>query len=200
MKELPKAILEVMKTVKSIDKDMTVGSGSYSYQGVSDKEVKRIIGDAMQKNGLCIIPIDVDAQTTVSRWEESYNGQKKEKQSIFTEVKTKYLLIHSSGESIELSGYGHGVDTQDKAAGKATTYALKYTLLYTFLVPTGKIDDSDNTQSEETQIPKPSKPKANLSQWKKIVEKFSNGEVTTDQINENFSLTSEQEKELKELS
>ena len=56
-------------------------------------------------------------------------------------------------------GYGHGVDSQDKSAGKATTYALKYALLYAFLVPTGKIDDADNTHSEEISTPKKSEAK-----------------------------------------
>jgi hypothetical protein len=85
----------------------------------------------------------------VSRWEEKNNYGTKMKQSVFTEVKTTYLLIHTSGESIELAGYGHGVDSQDKGAGKATTYALKYALLYSFLVPTGSIDDADSTHSDE---------------------------------------------------
>jgi hypothetical protein len=31
---------------------------------------------------------------------------------------------------------------------------LKYALLYTFLVPTGKIDDADNTHSDEYETPK----------------------------------------------
>ena len=44
-------------------------------------------------------------------------------------VKTKYLLLHESGESLELAGYGHGIDSQDKGAGKATTYAMKNALL-----------------------------------------------------------------------
>jgi hypothetical protein len=47
------------------------------------------------------------------------------------------------------------VDTQDKSAGKATTYALKNALLYTFLVPTGTIDDADVTHSETQPIPQP---------------------------------------------
>ena len=50
-------------------------------------------------------------------------------------------------------GYGHGVDSQDKSAGKATTYALKYALLNTFLVPTGDIDDTDNTHSDTYDQP-----------------------------------------------
>lgn len=159
MKEISKAILNVMQEVKGIEKSMTVGSGSSSYQGVPDKEVKKIIGESMVKNGLCILPTSIESNYSVSRWEESvvYNGNTtvRQKQSVFTEVKTKYLLIHESGESIELAGYGHGVDSQDKGAGKATTYALKYALLYAFLVPTGKIDDADNHHSD--QIASPSK-------------------------------------------
>ena len=155
--ELAKAVIAVMKAVKGIEKSMTVGSGSMSYKGVPDQEVKKIIGEAMEKHGLCILPIGIDAKTKVDRWEETtvYNGQQqvKQKQSVFTEVTTKYLLLHTSGESQVLEGYGQGVDSQDKSAGKATTYALKYTLLYSFLVPTGKIDDADNTHSEDVPVP-----------------------------------------------
>ncbi len=130
-KEITKAILAVMRSVKGIDKTLTVGSGSSSYKGVSDKDVKNIIGEAMEKNGLCILPIGINAKTQVDRWVENTQYGEKTKQNVLTEVTTKYLLMHESGESIELEGYGHGVDSQDKSAGKATTYALKYTLLYT---------------------------------------------------------------------
>lgn len=155
--EIAKAILSVMNEVKGIDKSMTVGTGQHSYKGVPDQEVKKIIGAAMQKNGLCILPIGVKAKTQIDRWEEVANNYSKQKQSVFTEAETKYLLLHESGQSIELSGYGHGVDSQDKGAGKATTYALKYALLYTFLVPTGKIDDADNHHSDESTPPPPQK-------------------------------------------
>ena len=138
-----------MTEVKGVEKGMTVGTGSASYKGVSDYDVKKIIGESMRKNGLSILPISVEPNTRVDRWEETNQYGTKQKQSVFTEVKTKYLLLHSSGESMELAGYGHGVDTQDKGAGKATTYALKYTLLYTFLTPTGAIDDADKEHSDE---------------------------------------------------
>ena len=149
---LAKAIIEVMKSVKGIDKTMTIGSGNNSYKGVPDQAVKQIIGEAMAKNGLCLLPIDTTATTQLQEWEVEYNGNKQRKQSVFTEVTTKYLLLHESGESQVISGYGHGVDSQDKGAGKATTYALKYALLYTFLVPTGKIDDADATHSDSIPV------------------------------------------------
>jgi hypothetical protein len=51
-----------------------------------------------------------------------------------------------------LAGYGHGVDSQDKGAGKATTYAMKNMLLYSFMTPVGKIDDTETTHSEDISI------------------------------------------------
>lgn len=148
-----KAIICVMNEVASIKKNSNVGVGSSSYKGVSDADVKVAIGRSMAKNGLVMIPIDIKPKVTIERWEETYNGVPKQKQQVFTEVESKYLLLHESGESIEVCGYGHGVDTQDKASGKATTYALKYALLYTFLVPTGDIDDADAVHSNSHDVP-----------------------------------------------
>jgi hypothetical protein len=160
MKNLAKAVVAVMKEVKSIKKNSTVGEGRNAYKGVQDMDVKKAIGDAMEKNGLCILPVGVEQVMDVNRWTEDSQYGVKQKQSVFTEVKTKYLLLHESGESIEIVGYGHGIDSQDKSAGKATTYALKYALLYAFMVPTGDIDDTDSAHSDDAQLPPP--PKTNL--------------------------------------
>jgi len=154
IKQITQAIISVMNEVKGIDKTMTIGSGPNAYKGVPDKEVKKAIGSAMSKHGLAILPISVVAKTSIERWSEETSYGPKQKQSVFTEVNTDYLLTHLSGEFITISGYGHGTDSQDKSAGKATTYALKYALLYTFLTPTGSIDDSDSTHSDEIQTPK----------------------------------------------
>lgn len=141
-----------MNDVKGIEKSMTIGTGQMAYKGVPDKEVKKIIGQSMAKNGLCILPIGITPTIKIERWDElDYNGKMKAKQSVFTEVYSTFLLMHESGESQEICGYGHGVDPQDKGAGKATTYALKYALLYSFLVPTGDIDDTDAIHSNEIQ-------------------------------------------------
>ena len=146
---LTKAVIKVMISVKGIDKTANVGVGNNGYKGVADQEVKKIIGDAMEKNGLVIFPVGIEESCEVADWEETYNGQVKRKQQVFVKAKTTYLLAHESGEFIQIVGYGHGVDSQDKAPGKATTYALKYALLYTFMVATGKIDDADSTHSDD---------------------------------------------------
>ncbi len=157
MKNIALAIQSVMKEIEWVAKSMIVWTGSNAYKGVSDKDVKQALRDSMTKNWLSILPTDIQSKIQVDRWEEAdtYNKQQpypmKSKQSIFTEVTTKYILLHTSGESITLAWYWQGVDTQDKGAGKATTYALKNTLLNMFLIPTGV--DTDNTHSDEYDVP-----------------------------------------------
>lgn len=197
--ELAKAIIQVMKAVKHIDKNMTVGEGKNSYQGTADEDVKEAIGAAMEEAGLVLMPIGVDDTIRVDRWEETNQYGTKMKQSIFTTVKTKYLLLHTSGESQVIEGYGHGVDSQDKSAGKATTYALKNTLLYTFLVPTKKIDDTDKTNSTDHPVPEtsPATPKKawlnpNTTQWTDAITYLKgNGTIAKIKLKYNISKPNE---------
>jgi hypothetical protein len=188
IKELTLAVIKVMADVKGIEKNLTVGTGGSSYKGVADQDVKKIIGESMQNNGLVILPIGIDETTNVDSWDEA-GGQygPKRKQSVFTKVTATYLLCHTSGEYVEIKGYGHGVDSQDKSAGKATTYALKYALLYTFLVPTGKIDDADNTHSDDIkEAPKPkAEPKKEAltpvhPNWNKVIDYLKGDGVMTE--------------------
>ena len=202
MEQLIEAVLAVMEECKGVEKSMTVGTGQNSYKGVSDKDVKLLVGKAMQKHGLIILPTDIEQKSTITQWEENTQYGVKQKQSIFTEVITKYTMYHRSGASVQLVGFGHGTDTQDKSAGKATTYALKYTLLYSFLVATGHIDDSDNTHSDDLptppvkQQPKPQAPaKPALTpqheKWQGAVAALASGKVKLPAIEEKYTLTSE---------
>ena len=44
------AVLKVMSEVSNIEKKLNVGSGATTYKGVSDKDVKQKVGEAMEKN------------------------------------------------------------------------------------------------------------------------------------------------------
>jgi hypothetical protein len=178
---------------------MTVGTGQNSYKGVADKDVKYIIGTAMANNHLTCLPIDIDEEVKVDRWNEETQYGVKSKQSIFTKVKVKFQLTHSlSKESIVIVGYGHGVDSQDKSAGKAMTYALKNALLYSFLVPTGAIDDTDTTHSNNLPIPNAvkAKPSINGERFQKALSAIAKGEASVNDLKNNFTLTAEQQHDL----
>lgn len=213
MKNLVKAVNAVMNDVKSIDKSMTVGEGRNSYKGVADKDVKDKIGHSMAQYGLALFPTVIERVLNETPYTDKYGNQKLR---VFVEVVTKYLLVHESGEQIEITGYGHGTDSQDKAAGKATTYALKYALLYTFLVPTGKIDDTDNTNSEELpqkpdlipQLKSQTKPLTSNNKqkptptpevWERALSKLGTGETDKDTVKKALYLTPEQIKIIDEL-
>ena len=144
---LVKAVIRVMQEVKGMEKNSRVGSGNSAYNGTKDQDVKEVFNEALARNGLTIFTIDIEEFTQVDRWEEidNYSKQMKTKQSIFTKIKGTYELCHVNGESKILKAIGHGIDNQDKGAGKAMTYALKNCLLYTFLTPVGKIDDTETT-------------------------------------------------------
>tara|TARA_R110001583_G_C5462646_1_gene392085 strand:+ start:40 stop:714 length:675 start_codon:yes stop_codon:yes gene_type:complete len=205
MKEISKAIIAVMQEVKGMEKNSNVGSGKNGYNGTKDQDVKEVFNTALAKNGLCILPTDIQEETNIDRWEgvdpwsKSTPKDTKMYQSVFTKVRTKYLLLHTSGESIELAGYGHGVDPQDKGAGKATTYALKNCLLYTFLTPVGKIDDTETTHSEDIEVKQASKP--TLKQKPELVvnsKEFFGGinkHTDTSIMKEHFVITEDVEKE-----
>jgi hypothetical protein len=205
IKEITQAVIKVMAGVKGIEKNLTVGSGSNTYKGVADQDVKKIIGDLMADNGLCILPIGIDESTQVDSWEET-GGQygPKRKQSVFTKVTASYMLCHISGEWIELKGYGHGVDSQDKSAGKATTYALKYALLYTFMVPTGKIDDTDEVHSDNIPVKETVKVPKQITKealtpihpaWEKVVT-YLKGTGTMTELLKKFTISKEFEEKL----
>jgi hypothetical protein len=204
MKQLAKAIISVMKEVKGMEKNSRVGAGTRAaYDGTKDSDVKEAFNNALSKNGLAMIPISIKDEIKVDRWEEesTWNGKTtlKQKQSVFTKVNTKYLLLHESGESIEVAGYGQGVDAQDKGAGKATTYALKNALLYTFLTPVGKIEDTDTTHSNEIQAPTDNRKwltesqlnatlKATKEQAENVLQTFRMKKVYKEQIVNKFNL------------
>lgn len=201
--KLHSAINEVMKEVKNIEKNLTVGDGKSSYKGVSDKDVKLAIGQSMAKHGLTCLMVDIIPTIKVERWTESTNYGDKVKQSVFTEVICKFKLTHSeSGESEQIVGYGHGVDSQDKSAGKATTYALKNALLYSFLVPTGTIEDTDNSHSDQLPTappPKPQKTECDAKTFETIKQAIIDGKRTIKQAKEKFIFTAEQNVELLNL-
>jgi len=199
MKNLALAVVEVMKSVKGMEKNSKVGGNSQNaYNGTKDQDVKEVFNKHLTENGLCMLPIGIEESTQVDRWEEVDQWSKatpkamKQKQSVFTKVKTKYLLLHTSGESIEIAGYGHGVDPQDKGAGKATTYAMKNALLYAFVTPVGKMDDTETTHSEQIETPRTVQQKPYLNENSEqftAAQKFIADGGSVDDIKKKYSIS-----------
>ena len=56
MKNLAKAVIKVMSEVKGMEKNSNVGYGRNSYNGTKDSDVKEVFNEALERNGLCILP------------------------------------------------------------------------------------------------------------------------------------------------
>ena len=126
-------IKSVMEDVQYLCKDSKVEFGSTKYRALSEEKVTSVIRASMMKNGLVMYPTD----QTVAK-----EGQ-------ITTVNTKYIMVNTDDptEHITIASSGQGADSQDKGSGKAMTYAFKYALLRTFMIPTG--EDPDKISSEE---------------------------------------------------
>jgi ERF superfamily len=63
------------------------------------------------------------------------------------------VICGDTGESVEATYFGEGADTQDRAAGKAQTYLVKYALQKFFHIPTDEVEDSDRIDPAAAQAP-----------------------------------------------
>ncbi len=157
-------ISEVMKAVEYLAKDDSVQFNNIKYKAISEEKVTRTIRKELINQGIVIIPISQECTVTeLIRTEKSVNQR--------ADVHTKYKIqnIDDVNDFIEVESNGSGVDTQDKAVGKAMTYAYKYMLLRTFAIPTG--EDPDKISSAETDY----KIQNELESQKIISEKLRKG-------------------------
>ena len=132
-----------MKKVEYLTKDDKVEFGTTKYKAISEEKVTSTIRDQLIAFGIVILPVKQDATITeLMRTDKSVNQR--------ADVHTVYRIqnIEDVNDYIEVESNGSGVDTQDKAIGKAMTYAYKYMLLRSFAIPTG--EDPDKVSSAET--------------------------------------------------
>lgn len=67
-------------------------------------------------------------------------------------IHMRYCLFASDGSSVETESIGEAMDSGDKAANKAMSYAYKYAMMQLLCIPTEAIDgDSEQTHHELTQ-------------------------------------------------
>ena len=155
MKEIAKALLVAMNEIGYLQKDKHVGTATSGYKGLTDQKATQACRSALMKAGIVAIPVDVQEETKLDTWLGTSNsGYETMKVHVFTKVKMTYMLIHTeSGESVTVQAIGHGIDSGDKGAGKAMTYAKKNALLNSLLISTGL--DADDTHSDDLPTPPP---------------------------------------------
>lgn len=144
-------MLAISAEISNVAKNLEVGWGQNKYKAVGEVDVLNAVKPLEEKYGVYSYPCSreiVDSGEIVNV-KEDRNGEKKETRQLYIRIATKYRFVNVDDPSdfIETISYGDGVDSQDKAPGKAATYSDKYCLMKMYKVQTG--DDPDANASGE---------------------------------------------------
>lgn len=138
--------------ISRVAKNLNVGFGKSSYKAVGEADVLAAVKPIEEKYGIYSYPVSREIiESGILESVSEYNGEKSTKKQFQMRVSTVYRFVNvdKPEEFIDITTYGDGVDSQDKAPGKAMTYADKYALLKAYKIMTG--DDPDQNASGETK-------------------------------------------------
>lgn len=159
-----------------------------SYNAVSERDVLDNVKPIEKKYRVYSYPVErkiVDSDILIK------NTDYGESKSLYMrlEITYRFVNIDKPEEFIDIKTYGDGIDTGDKAPGKAMTYGDKYALMKAYKISTG--DDPDKEPSPEKGYSK--EEKTATPKQVDILEKYYVGENLTKLLNANKI------KELKDL-
>ena len=123
---------------------------SNSYQAVSERDILDTVKPLEKKYRVYSFPVDRKIiDNDILTKEVEYNGVITKTNTLYMrlEITYRFINIDNPTEYIDIKTYGDGLDTGDKAPGKAMTYGDKYALMKGYKISTG--DDPDKDPSPE---------------------------------------------------
>lgn len=135
----------ITQEISTVAKNLQVGEGKNQYKAVGEADVLAAVKPVEAKHGVYSYPY---SREIVESGEMIATTKYGERKSLYLRLKTVYRFVNMEkpDEYIDITTYGDGVDSQDKATGKAMTYSDKYALLKAYKIQTG--DDPDQNASE----------------------------------------------------
>lgn len=142
-------LLAISSEMERVNKNLSVGFGKSSYKAVGEADVLAAVKPLEEKYKVFSYPYSrrvIDSGTMTNTTE--YQGNVTEKTQLYLRIEVTYRFVNVENpeEYIDIISYGDGVDSQDKAVGKAMTYADKYALMKCYRIMTG--DDPDQNASQ----------------------------------------------------
>ena len=136
---------KVTQEITAVAKNLSVGYGSSKYKAVGEADILAAVKPAEAKHGVYSYPLSREIVESGTMEKETKNG-KSIQMYMRIKVVYRFLCIDNPESYLDIESFGDGVDTQDKAPGKAMTYADKYALMKAYKIITG--DDPDQYASE----------------------------------------------------
>lgn len=164
---------ELGVVAKNLQIQATKTSG---YKAVSERDVIDAVKPLEARYRVFSYPYErnIVAQETLENERLLANGDRVAVTSKFMRIETVYRFVNIDKpyEYTEVKGYGDGIDTGDKAPGKAMTYADKYALMKAYKISTGDDPDQEKSPDDGYRVKKAEEPKATASQikWCKSLE------------------------------
>ncbi len=157
-------MLNITNEIQTVAKNLEVGTGQGKYKATGEADVLKAVKELEVKNKVYSYPYSrkiVDRE--ILQTESEYNGKTTKGNKIFMrlEIVYRFVNIEKPDEYIDITTYGDGIDTQDKAPGKAMTYGDKYALMKAYKIITGEDPD---------QNPSPEKVKYSKTKSEKVIE------------------------------
>ena len=172
-----------------------------SYKAVSERDILDNVKPLEKKYRVYSYPVDRKiAENEILTKETEYNGKVTRTNTFYMrlEITYRFVNIDKPEEYIDIKTYGDGLDTGDKAPGKAMTYGDKYALMKGYKISTG--DDPDKEASVETSYKKVEPKEDNklilISQFNDLVME-TNQDI--DKIYEYYKVSSNREMTVKQL-
>ena len=137
-----KKMKEATEKIGRVAKNLEVGYGKYMYKAVGEADVLDAVKPIEAELGIYSYPYD---REVIYQDMVTVNSGENERVNAFFRIKVVYRFVNIDNpeEYINIVSYGDGVDSQDKAPGKAMTYADKYALLKAYKIETGDDPDKD---------------------------------------------------------
>ena len=172
-----------------------------SYKAVSERDVIDAVKPLEKKYRVYSYPITrelIDKDILVK--ETDYGVT----QSLFMRLKTIYRFVNidKTDDYIETIVYGDGIDTGDKAPGKAMTYADKYALMKAYKLSTGDDPDKEASPEKGYKTKETGKEQQETLELLGEIRKIMNEKkILPNEISEHFGKTSNEmtNEELKEV-
>lgn len=143
-----KKMLEITNELGTVAKNLNVAvNKTQSYKAVSEVDILNAVKPLEYKHGVYSYPHDTNIINQEIVTTETQYG-KKDNYFIRLERIYRFVNVEDPNDFIEVKSYGDGIDTGDKATGKAMTYADKYALMKAYKISTG--DDPDKEASDDS--------------------------------------------------
>lgn len=144
-KNIFKRLSQITSEITAVAKNLNVGWGKSSYKAVGEADVLAAVKPIESKNGVYSYPYSREIIESAVLTSAKADGTESKQQFLRLKTVYRFVNVDNPADYIDITTYGDGVDSQDKAPGKAMTYGDKYALLKAYKIITG--DDPDQTAS-----------------------------------------------------